>query len=223
MWSLYGLRVALGLLQGVMVPAVNTAVNKWAPVAEKATFLAWTYIGTVLGTIVTYPLCGLIMAHASWTWVFYTSALMGLAWVAAWVGLMSDTPESDGLITAAERAYIVADRSFKADQLAADRATPLLPLCADMLRSSPVWACMVAEFCISVGFWALMTEGPDFINKILPLGTDIGANGLVSAAPHLAMTLYALLIGRACDAVVRRQGRKLISCSQVKSCGKEQI
>ena len=46
-------------------------VNRWAPAAEKSKFVTNSFAGVMLGTVITFPMSGLIMEYLSWTWVFH--------------------------------------------------------------------------------------------------------------------------------------------------------
>ena len=70
-WVLYAIQFIQGLLQGAIIPSINTVISQWAPASEKSRFIAFTYNGIYLGIIFAYPMFGLIMEYLSWTWVFY--------------------------------------------------------------------------------------------------------------------------------------------------------
>ena len=80
-----------------------------------------------MGTVVTYPLGGLLLSLTSWDSVFYCTAGLGLVWLLLWVTLVlpsntilmtvtppqvSDTPEESGRISEEERTYILSTRSY---------------------------------------------------------------------------------------------------------------
>ena len=80
-----------------------------------------------MGTVVTYPLGGLLLSLTSWDSVFYCTAGLGLVWLLLWVALVlpsntilmtvtppqvSDTPEESGRISEEERDYILSSRSY---------------------------------------------------------------------------------------------------------------
>ena len=54
------------------------------------------------------------------------------------------------------------------------------------------------------GFWTLALEGPDFLSKILPLGSQISSNGFYSALPFLIFFILAPVIGTLADYAINR-------------------
>merc|ERR1712235_236198 len=107
-WLLYALRVVQGLLQGVCWPSLSPLVNKWTPTSEKGLFVSIAYMGATFGTVITYPMCGLVMQSTSWTWVFYITSIITLVWFLFWILFMSDSPEEDRFLTEKEKKYILS-------------------------------------------------------------------------------------------------------------------
>lgn len=63
--------------------------------------------GNSLGTIVTMPLCGFLIAWVGWPSVFYFSGGVAILWVLLWGLLMHDTPAQHPRISPQERDYIL--------------------------------------------------------------------------------------------------------------------
>lgn len=59
-----------------------------------------------MGAGFTLPLCGLIIAHFSWEYVFYITGLLGFVWSIVWFLLVFETPADHPRITPEERWYI---------------------------------------------------------------------------------------------------------------------
>ena len=210
-WVLYTIQMVLGLLQGVLYPSFSTVVSQWAPLSEKAKFIAFMCTGQNLGIILTYPLCGLIMEYLSWTWVFYITSLITFAWLVLWFLLMSDYPEKDRLIGKDELNYILKSRLYNAQQMDQDKLIPLLPLILDVLKSGRMWVVIVVQFCIYLGYSFIIIEGPDFLSKILPLGKEISSNGLYSALPFLSMSIIGPTVAIVVEYAISRKIISLIN------------
>ena len=43
---------------------------RWVPEAEKSKFISITYSGSAFGTVITYPLCGYILATLDWEVIY---------------------------------------------------------------------------------------------------------------------------------------------------------
>jgi len=153
---------------------------------------------------VTYPMCGLIMEYTSWTWVFYSTSAITVLWFVAWTFFYFDLPEDDPYISEEEKKYIISTRSFNPAQQEEDLKTPIIPLTWDIIKTPAVWVCMCCDFCNGFGLYVLITEGPDFIANILPIGKNISNNGWLSAAPYLARTIFAQIIGASADFLIAK-------------------
>ncbi|KDR19761.1 Vesicular glutamate transporter 2 [Zootermopsis nevadensis] len=65
-----------------------------------------TYHGSAVGTALTYPLSGLLMAVLDWQYVFYVTGALTLTWYAFWWYLVYDSPAQHPRISDAERKYL---------------------------------------------------------------------------------------------------------------------
>lgn len=62
--------------------------------------------GFSFGIGLTYPLCGFIIAHFGWRYVFYTTGSIGLIWCIFWYYYAFDSPSSHPRISSQEFQYI---------------------------------------------------------------------------------------------------------------------
>ena len=53
-------------MEAASFPSLNPLTSAWVPVKEKAGFTSFAYVGGTFGTIITYPLCGLILDNIGW-------------------------------------------------------------------------------------------------------------------------------------------------------------
>lgn len=67
-------------------------------------------IGFSFGIGLTYPLCGVLIAHYGWRSVFYTTGSLGIIWCLVWWLLAFDTPAKHPRITKKELDYIECTR-----------------------------------------------------------------------------------------------------------------
>src|SRR5436189_295379 len=71
--------------------------------------LGWANAGTPLGGAIAGPVVGFIALAYGWRVSFIVIALIGLCWAVAWMLLVTDRPEQNVRVSAAERAAIAAD------------------------------------------------------------------------------------------------------------------
>ncbi|XP_071526818.1 sialin-like isoform X2 [Panulirus ornatus] len=176
------LRALIGLAHGVVYPAMNVMVAKWIPPIERPRFMSFTYMSNTLGTIITMPMCGLIIAAVDWPAVFYISGAVSLVWVLLWMLLMHDTPAAHPRISQEEQSYIL-DAINKGTTLDKPSRTPW----RSFFTSVPLWATNIAHIGSMFGFNLLLTQLPTYMSSIL--GFSITSNGLLSALPFLTQFL----------------------------------
>lgn len=104
-YAVFAVRFLIGLVSGVVYPCCHNLVSKWSPPEEKGKFVA-SLMGGTFGTVITWPLCGLLIESLGWDWAFYVVALIVLVIVALWFYLVSDTPATHSSISLKEREFI---------------------------------------------------------------------------------------------------------------------
>ncbi|XP_045115030.1 sialin-like [Portunus trituberculatus] len=182
------LRVIIGLVNGVVYPAMNVMVARWIPPLERARFMSVSYMSNSLGTILTLPVCALIADTMGWPAVFYITGGASLFWVAAWLLLMHDTPEEHPRISPEEKKYIL--EAIKEEQ---SQAKPTQTPWCTILCSLPLWAITIAHTGCMFGFNLLLTQLPSYMDSIL--GFSITSTGLLSSLPFLSQFLAGIVSG----------------------------
>lgn len=91
--------------QGVLFPCLHSLISKWSPPDEKGKFVS-ALMGGSLGTIVTWPLAGLIVETLGWIYAFYIPALFTILLTILWFYIVSDSPMEHPRIKTEEKEYI---------------------------------------------------------------------------------------------------------------------
>ena len=133
-----------------------------------------SFTGSQAGTIIAFPIAGVICNSLGWEWVFYIQGGACLVWVIVWWIFVSDRPSTNRFITMEEKQYIESDQKTSSKP-------PPIPW-KSLLTSMPFWAILVANFGNNWGFHLLLTELPIYMETILRL--DINSNALLSALPY---------------------------------------
>lgn len=188
--ALIALRALEGLGEGVTFPAMHAMWSSWAPPLERSKLLSISYAGAQLGTVISLPLSGIICFYMNWTYVFYLFGIVGIIWFILWIFFVSETPETHKTISRHEKEYILS--SLK-NQLSSQKSVPW----TSMLRSSPLWAIVVAHFSYNWTFYTLLTLLPTYMKEILRF--NVQENGLLSALPYFGCWLCMILSGQAAD------------------------
>lgn len=181
------IRVLEGLGGGCTFPAMHVMISHWAPPHDRALLTSIIYAGTALGTVVSFPMSGLIAGTLGWEWVFYIMGSLAAVWLILWIILIKDTPEEQYFITEEERNMIIdtiGDHGHHATKF---------PWKA-MFTSMPFYAILVCHFCGNIGWYMLLTQLPTYMKNILHF--PIKKNAGLSAVPYFCMWLFTLVLSK---------------------------
>eukprot|EP00171_Calliarthron_tuberculosum_P017554 IDg17554t1 len=192
-------RALLGIGEGVAMPAMNNMISKWVPKEERSRSLSLVYSGMYLGSVIGLWLCPGLIAQFGWPSVFYFFGALGFVWWVAWQTGVSATPDQSQTISPRELRYL---RSVRNAQDASSDAPPADIPWRRLLGSRATWAIIVAHFCVTWGYFVLLTWLPTYFNK--ELGFNLAASSFLSIVPWLAMFLSANVGGAIADALLAR-------------------
>ncbi|XP_057667760.1 putative inorganic phosphate cotransporter isoform X1 [Diorhabda carinulata] len=196
-YGVMGCRVVQGLSQGFFFPSVHNILGQWAPLEERSTLGTIAFAGPSFGTIVSLIVSGALSSSwIGWPSAFYLFGGLGYVWMLAWIILSANTPATHSQISLAEREYIEKSLSVKANEKVFP--TPW----KDIFTSLPVWAFIVAMFGQNWGYSTLLTEIPNYLNKIMNF--DMHSNSILSAAPYLASFILSFVFGALSDFLINR-------------------
>ncbi|KAE9524732.1 hypothetical protein AGLY_014782, partial [Aphis glycines] len=178
------IRIIQGFISGAAWPSMHTMTANWIPPHERSRFVS-AYLGSSVGTAVTYIMCGYLIASFGWESVFYVSGGLGLLWAICWILLVYDTPAKHPTISIRERTYI-ENCLGKTIQT---RSKPLSIPWKSLLSSKVLWINLVTQ---AGGIWGLFTlaaQAPSYFNFVL--GLNIKQTGLWSGMPHFVRWVFA--------------------------------
>ncbi|XP_062555464.1 sialin-like [Armigeres subalbatus] len=186
MWVIVANRVALGLCGGFLYPALHNLVSRWAPPDEKGKFIS-ALMGGTFGTVITWPLVGVLIEELGWSFAFYVPAAITAIVVAVWLIIVADSPAQHPRIQKDEQEYIVQSLG---DTISKQK---LLPPVAKMMTSVPFLALLVLHFGNLWGLYFLLTAAPKFMSEVL--GFKLAKAGFLAALPYLARAISAFCFG----------------------------
>uniref|UniRef100_A0A182F445 Major facilitator superfamily (MFS) profile domain-containing protein n=1 Tax=Anopheles albimanus TaxID=7167 RepID=A0A182F445_ANOAL len=190
MWMTIANRVVLGILGGVLYPALHNLISKWAPPDEKGKFVS-ALMGGTFGTVVTWPLVGVLIETVGWSFAFYIPAAIGAIVSALWYLIVADAPSVHPRIKAEEQEYI---QKSLGDTISKSK---LLPPVLSLATSLPFLSLLVLHFGNLWGLYFLITAAPKFMSEVL--GFNLAKAGFLAAMPYLARSLAAFLFGTVGD------------------------
>ncbi|XP_016952995.1 putative inorganic phosphate cotransporter [Drosophila biarmipes] len=182
-WQAYcGIRVIMGLAQGVVFPCIHQHLAKWSPPAERNRLGALSHTGIECGNVSAMFLSGMIAKSSmGWPGISYVSAGVAFFWCALWFVLAADNPTESRFIGKNELHYI--ESSLKHNEKYHKTIIPI-PWKA-IWTSAPFLALLVVRCSENWGLSTLQAEIPSYMNGVL--GMDMKSNAFFSALPFLAM------------------------------------
>jgi ACS family hexuronate transporter-like MFS transporter len=199
--SLLTVRVVFGMGEGPYGSATNKLVSNWFPRRQQASAVGWANAGTPLGGALAGPIVGFIALSFGWRVSFVVIAAIGLCWAVAWLLLVTDRPEQNPRVSAAERADIAGDQE-------APRAGPPVKL-GPLLMRPAVLATAFAFFGYAYILYFFLSWFPSYLTMQQHL--SIKSMSFVSAIPWLLGFIGLAGGGMVCDAIYRVTGNALWS------------
>lgn len=229
-------RVILGVGEGVAMPAMNSIIAGWIPVAERARSLSFVYSGMYAGSILGLIAAPSIIELAGWPAVFYVFGGVGVAWVVMFwftttparrhagmhnendyemvrvepevsAKLVQERTSNDGHCEpimnpdSGENSFSAVEEENDASSAASQWQNPT-PSVREMLGRKCVWAIIVAHFCCTWGYFVLLTWLPSYLYSRFNL--NVRESALLSAAPWVAMFVFANVGGGIADGLIKR-------------------
>jgi ACS family sodium-dependent inorganic phosphate cotransporter len=192
--ALLAARVLLGLGEGVNFPAIHSLTARWTLPSERARVLSVNYSGMYVGTIAALSVSPVIIKAFGWPALFYISGALGLVWVALWLYVAADRPETSSRITVAELGLITSLRS-------AEPRAMQVPWGA-IAREPAVWAIVVAHFCSNFGFNILLLWLPTYLHHTFAVPLE--RVGVYSIIPWIATFFTITFSGWLADMLIMR-------------------
>jgi MFS transporter, ACS family, hexuronate transporter len=187
-------RFLLGMGEGGGFPAATRAVAEWFSVKERATAMGIINAGTAIGAIVAPPLIAVILAYASWRWIFLVTGIFGLLWTAWWRAAYFPPMQHPGL-TNAEREQMGSVLPSAMGEGAANWL--------GLFRIRETWGLIAAKFLTDAAWYFYLFWLPKYLYDAR--GFDIKAVGALAWIPHVAAGIGCLLGGGLSSYMVQRQ------------------
>uniref|UniRef100_A0A8C1D0Z2 Solute carrier family 17 member 6a n=1 Tax=Cyprinus carpio carpio TaxID=630221 RepID=A0A8C1D0Z2_CYPCA len=208
-------RILQGLVEGVTYPACHGIWSKWAPPLERSRLATTSFCGSYAGAVVAMPLAGILVQYSGWSSVFYIYGCFGILWYMFWILVSYESPADHPTITDEERTYIEESIGESASLMGASEKfkTPW----RKFFTSMPVYAIIVANFCRSWTFYLLLISQPAYFEEVF--GFEISKVGMVSALPHLVMTIIVPIGGQLADFLRSKNILSTTTVRKIMNCG----
>jgi ACS family sodium-dependent inorganic phosphate cotransporter len=177
--SMVGVRIALGLGEGLSPPCLYSAMARWVPPAERARVGAVLASGMYIGLVIAFPLAVWIMTRWGWPWVFYIFGALGVVWSAIWYLVVTNGPEEDPRVSQEELRYIL-----QGQQIASQ---PQVIPWRRFFRERAFWALLCAHFCTNWTWYTFLTWLPTYLVQVRHF--SLTEMGIYATFPYIAMML----------------------------------
>ncbi|XP_040271635.1 vesicular glutamate transporter 3 [Bufo bufo] len=207
-------RVVQGLVEGVTYPACHGLWSKWAPPLERSRLATTSFCGSYAGAVIAMPLAGILVQYIGWSSVFYIYGMFGMIWYVFWLLHATESPAAHPTITAEERSYIESSIGEGSSLVTTGKfKTPW----KKFFTSMPVYAIIVANFCRSWTFYLLLISQPAYFEEVF--GFPISKVGVLSAVPHMVMTIIVPIGGQLADMLRSKQILSTTTVRKIMNCG----
>ncbi|XP_044133314.1 vesicular glutamate transporter 3 [Bufo gargarizans] len=207
-------RVVQGLVEGVTYPACHGMWSKWAPPLERSRLATTSFCGSYAGAVIAMPLAGILVQYIGWSSVFYIYGMFGMIWYVFWLLHATESPAAHPTITAEERSYIESSIGEGCSLVTTSKfKTPW----KKFFTSMPVYAIIVANFCRSWTFYLLLISQPAYFEEVF--GFPISKVGVLSAVPHMVMTIIVPIGGQLADMLRSKQILSTTTVRKIMNCG----
>ena len=193
-WSLYIMRLLLGLAEAGYSPGVLLFLAMWCPARLLPKVMSWLNLAVpvalAVGSVLTAYILMLdgVAGIAGWRWVFLLEGLPAIALAIVIFVALPSTPAKATWLDEDEKAYLARSVTQRADS----GAHELKQLKAALRRPS-LWAFAVTYFCILIGFWSITYFLPSIVKEQFQL--SVVASGFVAAIPWTfsAIVMFAIV------------------------------
>lgn len=196
-WQLFcGLRVFVGLFQGVMYPSFYAHLARWSPSKERNILGGFITSGTEVGTVLGFVAGGFISASSlGWPATFYIPGSIGIVWAILWLFIGANSPLECKMISLAERKKIEETSSKPKEK---SKSVPWKKI----FTSGPYLTLLFVKITQAWSYQTLMFQLPTYIHGVLKKG--VAMNALFSAIPYMITCLMSISTVIFVDFLMRR-------------------
>ncbi|KAG1674435.1 hypothetical protein FOA52_012963 [Chlamydomonas sp. UWO 241] len=191
-------RVAIGVAQGFLIPAVHTVLSQWIPPHERAKAVSLATSGMYLGSAAAMWVLPSVAAMFGASSLLKVDGGIGYCWLAMWMLVGKDVPHRETVIPLSTNDAAAGKGSQKGSLKGSQTATPW----RRMMASPAVWAIVVSNFSFHYAVYVIMNWLPTYFNSVLKV--ELASLGTMKTLPYVTMFLMSNVGGWAGDYCINR-------------------
>ncbi|HEY1472778.1 MAG TPA: MFS transporter [Pseudolabrys sp.] len=199
--SLFVVRFVFGLGEAGAFPTATRAMQLWFPKEERGFIQGVTHCFSRLAVAVTPFIAVAIMTTFGWRWVFYSFALIGVVWAAAFAVLYRNRPQEHPRVNEAELAYIRGGLEEASIHSTDQQRVPWRRI----FTSKNMWYIAAGYFCFFYGSYFYLTWFPTYLLEYRHL--SLKAVGFLASVPLITAMVGDIVGGLLTDTLYRRTKR----------------
>jgi D-galactonate transporter len=192
-FSLFGVRLLLGIGEAPAYPTNAKIVSEWFPKRERALATSIFDSGSRGGTVAANFICPVIIVAFGWRMSFVITGALGIIWAFFW-WRMYKKPQDHAGTSQAERDYIAADQPPA-------EVVKKVPW-GSLFKYRTVWGMMAGFFCLNFVMYFFITWFPTYL--VEARGFKDLKMGAIAAIPPAVGMIFGWIGGWTSDRLVRR-------------------
>ncbi|XP_053683973.1 sialin-like isoform X2 [Sabethes cyaneus] len=196
-WYVIASRAIVGVVAGLVYPALQNLISRWIPPNERGKVIACISGGSTFGTVITWPISGILTEQFGWNYAFYFPSIFLLIIAVIWFLLIENSPDQHSSITAEEKKII--DDAL-GNTISKSKSWPPF---GKVFTSLPFLALMLLHYGCIWGMSFFITQAPKFMNEVL--GFKLANAGFLSSMPYLARMFSGFFFGYIGDVILQKE------------------
>jgi MFS transporter, ACS family, D-galactonate transporter len=188
-FSLFGLRLAVGVAEAPAAPSCNRIVSTWFPKKERGKATSGFVVGQYLGPALFSPILFWVAATFGWREIFYLTGGLGLI-LGLIVYKVYRDPKKDSRLYKGELDYITEGGALVDAGGAASFSWDKV---GQLLRFRQIWALCIGVFSVNSTQYFFLTWFPTYLIK--GRHVDLLHAGFMTALPYVAAGMGVLVSG----------------------------
>lgn len=188
-YSLFILRVFLGMAEGPAFPSLTRVSSDWLPAKEKAKALALSLAAVPFSSVIGAPFITQLISHFGWRTMFYILGSLGIVWSIVWYIIFRDQPFDNPYTSETEKNYI---RTNQKHQKSVNAKSKVL----NLFTNPELILAYLSYFCLGYLLSFSISWLPGFLHQTQQM--SIETTGWFLTIPWSVATIF-ILIGGTCS------------------------